>query len=65
MIASKNPVNQKQLEDAFSLGEAKVALEGFAPHQHPLYAVLKEQVLSGVITVSEMDDEILAYASLQ
>ena len=62
MIASKSPVNRKQLEDAFSLGEADVALEGFDPQQHPLYAVLKKQVLFGEMTASEMGDEILAYA---
>ena len=65
MIASKNPINRKQLEDSFSLGEANVALEGFEPKQHPLYATLKEQVLSGEITASEMGDEILAYAMRQ
>ena len=64
MIASKNPVNRKQLEDAFSLGEANVALEGFDPQQHALYAALKEQVLAGEITASEMGDEILAYTAL-
>jgi hypothetical protein len=62
MIASKSPVNHDELKDAFSLGEANVALEGFDPHQHPLYAKLKNQVLSGQISASEMGDEIIAYA---
>ena len=62
MLSCKSPVNRKQLGDAFSLGEANVALEGFDPQQHPLYAVLKKQVLSGEMTASQMGDEILAYA---
>jgi hypothetical protein len=62
MIVSKSLTNHDLLKDAFSLGEANVVLEGFDPQQHPIYAMLKAQVLSGEMTASEMGDEIIAYA---
>jgi hypothetical protein len=61
MIVSKSLTNHDLLKDAFSLGEANVALEGFDPQRHPLYAMLKAQVLSREMTASEMGDEIIAY----
>ena len=47
MIASTSPVNRKQLEDAFSLGEANMKLEGFDPAADEIYRSLKADVLAG------------------
>ena len=54
--------NRKQMEEAFSMGEANVALEGFDAHAHPLYATLKAKVLSGEMNSSEMGDAVIEYA---
>ena len=54
--------SREQMEKAFSMGEANVALEGFDAHAHPLYATLKAKVLSGEMTASEMGDAVIEYA---
>lgn len=63
MIAAPVSANRKQLEETFQSGEANVKLEGFNPLQFPLYLELKERVLSGEISVSEMTDAIVADAA--
>jgi len=54
--------SREQMEEAFSMGEANVALEGLDAHAHPLYAKLKANVLSGEMTASEMGDAVIEYA---
>ena len=54
--------SREQMEEAFSMGEANVALEGFDAHAHPLYAALKAKVLSGEMNASEMGDAVIEYA---
>ena len=61
MISRRN-LDHQEMKEAFSLGEANVALEGFDAYAHPLYETLKAKVLSGEMTASEMGDAILNYA---
>jgi hypothetical protein len=49
MSASKNIVDRKHLEDAFSLGEANMKLEGFDSASDEVYRSLKADVLAGKI----------------
>jgi hypothetical protein len=53
---------REQMEESFSMGEANAFLSGLDPYQHPLYAMLKANVLSGEMTASEMGDATIAYA---
>jgi len=61
-VISSTETNRQDTEQAFSLGEANVALEGFDPQQHPLYAMLKAKVLDGKMTAAEMGDSLIEYA---
>ena len=63
MIATPVSATREHLEEIFQSGEANVMLEGFNPLQFPLYLELKERVLSGEISVSEMTDAIIADAA--
>jgi hypothetical protein len=51
-------LSREQMEEAFSMAEANVALEGLDAHAHPLYATLKAKVLSGEMDASEMGDAV-------
>jgi hypothetical protein len=45
-----------QMEDAFSLGEANMKLEGFDPASDALYRDLKREIIEGKIDFDEAVD---------
>ena len=66
MIVSKSPVNRKQLEDAISLGEANMKLEGFDPATDEVYRSLKADVLAGKMDFDQaVEAAVLSVAAIR
>lgn len=61
-MLTKPTRSTKQLEDAASLGEANMKLEGFDPASDVLYRSLKEDILEGRIDFEEaVDSAVLSF----
>jgi hypothetical protein len=63
VMSSRPQFSEKQLEDAFRLGEANMRLEGLDPASDGVYRTLKADILEGKIDFDEaVDSAVLSVA---
>jgi hypothetical protein len=62
-MPAKPGLSEKQLEDAFWLGEANMKLEGFDPASDAVYRGLKQDILEGKTGFEEAVDAAVLSAA--